>query len=183
MPSTASPRTVRTASCSSARRRSLSRRARSRRSICAGGITRFTINVQNTGTTPLSVVAVDVLPAALSYNANVSNTCGGAVSPNGQTITFGPFDLAAGASCSISFDAKASADCFGQVTNVVDVTGTFNSACIKGGGLAATAHAEASVTCKAPPCVSAAAECNPAGGLPGRCDHGQGLGDELRFRG
>ena len=135
--------------------------------ICPNGITRFTINVQNTGTTPLSVVAVDVLPAALSYNANVSSTCGGAVSPNGQTITFGPFDLAAGGSCSISFDAKASADCFGQVTNVVDVTGTFNSLCIKGGGLAATAHAEASVTCKAPPCVSAAAECNPAAACPG----------------
>jgi uncharacterized repeat protein (TIGR01451 family) len=35
--------------------------------ICPNGKTRFTINIQNTGTTPLSVVAVDVLPAALSY--------------------------------------------------------------------------------------------------------------------
>ena len=135
--------------------------------ICPGGTTRFTINIQNTGTAPLSVIATDVLPAQLSYAGNVSNTCGGAVTPNGQTIVFGPFDLAAGASCTISFDATASQECFGEVTNVVDVDGTFSSPCLKGGAQTTSARAEASVICRTGPCVEAAAECNPASACPG----------------
>ena len=78
--------------------------------VCPDGITRFTITVQNTGGTPLSVVVVDQLPASLAYNGNLSGTCNpGAPQVNGSTVTFPAFTVAAGASCTISFDVKASA--------------------------------------------------------------------------
>jgi len=136
--------------------------------ICAGGKTRFTFTVQNTGTAPLSVVAVDQLPAALSYADNLSNGCGvGEPTIVGQTLTFPTFNLDPGASCSISFDAQASAECFGSVTNVVDVTGTFSSACVENGGISKPAHAEFTVNCKSKPCVELTADREPATACPG----------------
>ncbi|MEO6029057.1 MAG: FlgD immunoglobulin-like domain containing protein [Candidatus Binatia bacterium] len=135
-------------------------------SICAGKPTRFTIVIRNDGQTALSVTATDVLPAALSYAGNFSSACAQAPSVNGQTLTFTAFDLAVGASCSISFDALSSADCFGQVTNTVDVVGVFNSACVDPAGLATTASASAIVTCKANPCVELTQQ-GPASACPG----------------
>jgi uncharacterized repeat protein (TIGR01451 family) len=136
--------------------------------ICAGGKTRFTINIQNQGTTPLSVVATDQLPGVLSFAGNVSSTCGGAQDVQGNVIKWGPFDLAAGGSCTISFDAQSSPECFGTATNVVDVDGTFTSACIpEGGAVTVTDHAEATITCGAGPCVQTRANCDPGKACPG----------------
>jgi len=119
--------------------------------VCVGQNTRFTVTVQNTGQTPLSVVVVDQLPAQLAYaaNPNLSSSCGvGAPVVNGQLLTFPAFNLAAGANCTISFDVTASAQCAGVQNNIVDVTGTFTSACIKEtGSISKTAHAEFAVTC------------------------------------
>jgi len=52
--------------------------------------------------------------------------------------------------------------------NVVDVVGTFTSACIvKGGAISVTDHAEATVTCAAGPCVTTDAKCDPGAACPG----------------
>ena len=136
--------------------------------VCVGKTTRFTITINNTGQTPLSVVAVDQLPAQLSYAGNLQSTCNvGAPVVNGGTLTFPAFNLAAGASCTISFDALASQQCFGTQNNIVDVTGTFSSACIKEtGNIVKTAHAEFAVTCQALPCVEVTAN-GPASACPG----------------
>src|SRR6185436_13257202 len=86
---------------------------------------------------------------------------------NGQVLTFPAFNLAAGANCTISFDALASAQCNGSQNNIVDVTGTFTSACIKEtGSISKTAHAEFAVTCKAPPCVQVTST-GPEAACPG----------------
>jgi len=133
-------------------------------SICPDGTTRFTITIQNQGETPLSVVAVDQLPAQLSYAGNLSGTCNPVVATNvNGTITFQPINIAVGASCTIAFDAKASAECFGSVTNRVDVTGSFTSNCIDSPDhtTSVTDFAEFSVTCKAKPCVELTLECPP----------------------
>jgi len=137
-------------------------------SVCAGANTRFSIEVSNTGQTPLSVVVVDQLPAQLSYAGGLSSGCGvGAPVVNGQQLTFPAFNLAAGAICTISFDAAASLQCFGSQNNVVDVTGTFSSACIaEGGAISKTAHAEFAVVCKSPPCVEVTAS-GPDAACPG----------------
>ena len=132
--------------------------------VCAGNNTRFSIEVSNTGQTPLSVVVVDQLPAQLSYAGGLSSGCGvGAPVVNGQVLTFPAFNLAAGANCTISFDAAASLQCFGSQNNIVDVTGTFTSACIaEGGAISKTAHAEFAVVCQSPPCVEVTASGPPA---------------------
>jgi uncharacterized repeat protein (TIGR01451 family) len=136
--------------------------------VCVGQNTRFTVTVQNTGQTPLSVVVVDQLPAQLTYAANLSSSCGvGAPVVNGQLLTFPAFNLDAGANCTISFDVTASAQCAGLQNNIVDVTGTFTSACIKEtGSIVKTAHAEFAVTCKAPPCVQVTST-GPEAACPG----------------
>jgi uncharacterized repeat protein (TIGR01451 family) len=132
-------------------------------SVCPDGTVRFTITVQNTGGTPLSIVAVDQMPAGLSYNGNLSGTCNpGAPQVVGSTVTFPAFNLLAGASCTIAFDAKASAQCFGAQTNRIDVTGTFSSLCLEGGQTSVTDFAEATVTCKAKPCVELDLVCPPS---------------------
>ncbi|MEP7027196.1 MAG: hypothetical protein ABI960_01250, partial [Candidatus Eisenbacteria bacterium] len=136
--------------------------------VCVGQKTRFTVTVQNTGQTPLSVVAIDNLPADLTYAGNLSSSCGvGAPAVNGSQLTFPAFDLAAGANCTISFDVLAGPECFGEVVNKVDVTGTFSSACIKeGGALNVTASAQFAVVCKAMPCVEVSAT-GPDAACPG----------------
>jgi uncharacterized repeat protein (TIGR01451 family) len=70
--------------------------------ICPGGTADFTLVVTNTGNVDLTnVTVVDNLPAGLVYQETVSNTCGGAVNANGAQITYGPFNLAVDASCTI----------------------------------------------------------------------------------
>ena len=132
-------------------------------SICPGGTTKFTITIQNTGGTPLSVVAADQLPPQLSYAGNLAGTCSPQVATNvNGLVTFQPINIAAGGSCTITFDATASADCFGVVTNRVDVTGTFTSNCLPAEDNhqeIVTDFAEATVTCKAKPCVSVKLDC------------------------
>jgi uncharacterized repeat protein (TIGR01451 family) len=136
-------------------------------SICAGQKTRFTLTVQNTGQTPLAVDMVDHLPAALSYAGNLSSSCGvGAPVANGSDLTFPQFQLDAGASCTVSFDAQSSAQCFGNTVNSVDVIGTFSSLCIKGGSEAVSAHADFTVVCKSLPCVEVTAG-GPKNACPG----------------
>jgi len=137
-------------------------------SLCVGQTTRFTITVSNTGQTSLSVVAVDQLPAQLSYAGNLSSSCGvGAPVVNGGTLTFPAFNLAAGANCTISFDALAGAQCAGSQNNVVDVTGTFTSACVPDpGSEVTTAHGEFAVVCRAGPCVQVQAS-GPPSACPG----------------
>jgi len=132
-------------------------------SVCPDGTTSFTITIQNTGGTPLSVVAADQLPAQLSYAGNLSGTCSPAVATNvNGLITFQPINIAAGASCTIKFDAKASGDCFGSVKNRVDVTGTFTSNCLPveiNHKEEVADFAEASVVCKAKPCAELLLDC------------------------
>ena len=130
--------------------------------VCPGGTTRFTITIENPGETPLSVVAVDQLPAQLTYAGNLSGTCNPVVASNvGGTITFQPINLAAGASCTIAFDVTASNDCFGVVTNRVDVTGSFTSGCIDAPNntTSVTDFAEATITCRVEPCVELTIDC------------------------
>ena len=137
--------------------------------VCPGQNSRFTITVQNTGQTPLSVVVVDQLPAQLSYAGGLNSSCNvGAPVVNGQQLTFPAFTLAAETNCTISFDVTASAQCAGPQNNVVDVTGTFTSACIEepGNSITRTAHAEFAITCQAPPCVQVTAT-GPESACPG----------------
>ena len=131
-------------------------------SVCPGGTTKFTITIQNTGATPLSVVATDQLPAQLTYAGNLSGTCNPQVATNvNGLITFQPININAGASCTITFDVTASQECFGSVTNRVDVVGTFSSNCIDNPDHSAsvTDFAEATVLCKAKPCVEVQINC------------------------
>src|SRR5689334_16967769 len=121
-------------------------------SICPNGTTRFTVTINNTGQTELSVVAKDQLPAALSYAGNLQSSCGATLATNvGGLLTFNPVTIAAGATCTISYDVTASAQCFGEASNTVNVVGTFNSACIaKGGHQTVKDSATSTITCTAP---------------------------------
>ena len=134
--------------------------------ICTLGKARFTITVENTGTAPLSVVATDLLPDVLTFVEGVSSTCGATAQVQGSTVQWGPFDLAAGTTCSIVFDAQAGAACTGQVTNAVDVVGTYTSPCLPDGEVTVTDHAEVNINCGASSsCVEARAE--GSSGCPG----------------
>src|SRR5688572_3736689 len=102
--------------------------------ICPGQNADWTLTVENTGNVDLTgVTVVDNLPAALSFVSTVSNTCGGPVNQAGNQITYGPFNLAAGASCTIVIRASRSAECQGEQTNNASVEGTFQSPCVNGG--------------------------------------------------
>ena len=90
--------------------------------------------VTNTGNVDLTNVSVvDNLPAGLTYTSTVSNTCGGAVNAVGGQITYGPFNLAVGASCTIVLRVGRTAECAGEQVNNAAVEGTFQSACFNGG--------------------------------------------------
>ena len=102
--------------------------------ICAGQNADFTLVVTNTGNVDLTnVTVVDNLPAALDYVSTVSNTCGGPVNQAGDQITYGPFNLAAGANCTIVIRASRSAECSGEQTNNASVQGQFQSPCFNNG--------------------------------------------------
>jgi uncharacterized repeat protein (TIGR01451 family) len=102
--------------------------------LCAGQTADFTITVTNNGNVDLAnVTVVDDLPAGLAFVSTVSNTCGGPVNQAGNQITYGPFDLATGASCTIVIRASRSAECAGEQTNNAVVQGSFSSPCVNGG--------------------------------------------------
>ena len=105
--------------------------------------------VTNTGNVDLANVSlVDNLPAGLTYTSTVSNTCGGAVNANGNQITYGPFSLASGASCTIVLRVGRTAECAGQQTNNASVEGSFSSACVNGGEpIVVSDNASASILC------------------------------------
>ncbi|MEO6461842.1 MAG: DUF11 domain-containing protein, partial [Candidatus Eisenbacteria bacterium] len=102
--------------------------------ICPGQTADFTLVVTNTGNVDLTgVTVVDNLPAGLSFVSTVSNSCGGAVNQVGNQITYGPFSLAQGASCTIVIRASRAAECAGDQTNNASVEGSFSSPCFNAG--------------------------------------------------
>jgi uncharacterized repeat protein (TIGR01451 family) len=102
--------------------------------LCPGQTADFTLTIENTGNVDLTgVTVVDNLPAPLDFVSTVSNTCGGPVNPAGDQITYGPFDLDAGESCTIVIRASGAAGCTGEQTNNASVEGTFQSACFNNG--------------------------------------------------
>ncbi len=117
--------------------------------ICPGGSADFTMVVTNTGNVDLAgVTLVDNLPAGLTYTSTVSNTCGGAVNAVGNQITYGPFNLAIGASCTIVLRVGRTADCAGQQTNNASVEGSFTSPCFnQGQPIIVSDNASASILC------------------------------------
>jgi uncharacterized repeat protein (TIGR01451 family) len=125
--------------------------------ICPGQNTTFTIVVTNPGVVELQqVTLVDDLPAGLSYvAASASNDCGvGAPNVNGQQLTWPNFSLAAGASCTFTFQAQAGAQCLGPQLNVATATGSFATACFNEGKPQVVQDSDdATVTCAPPPCV------------------------------
>ncbi len=126
--------------------------------ICPGANTTFTVVVTNPGVTPLQTVSlVDALPAGLTYvNGSSNSNCGvGQPNVNGQTITWPNFALAPGASCTITFQAQASAQCLGPQVNTATATGSFTTACFQGGEPQVVQDSDdATVTCAPLPCVS-----------------------------
>ena len=103
-------------------------------SICVGQTVDFTITVTNNGNVALpALTVVDDLDAGLVYQQTVSNTCGGAVNAIGNQITYGPFALAAGSSCTIVLRAGRTAECQGLKTNNVQVNGLYQNPCFEGG--------------------------------------------------
>jgi len=103
-------------------------------SICPGQTVDFTIVVTNTGNVTLpALTVVDDLDAGLVYDRTVSNTCGGAVNAVGNQITYGPFGLDAGQSCTIVLRAGRTAECQGEKTNRVSVGGQYQSPCYNDG--------------------------------------------------
>jgi uncharacterized repeat protein (TIGR01451 family) len=125
--------------------------------ICPNQNTTFTIVVTNPGGTALqSVNLVDDLPANLTYvGGSASNNCGaGAPNVNGQQITWPAFSLAAGASCTFTFQATAGAQCAGEQVNVATASGTFSSPCFNEGEPQTVQDSDdATVTCLPAPCV------------------------------
>ncbi len=102
--------------------------------ICPGGSADFTLVVTNTGNVDLAnVTLVDDLDAGLVYQSTVSNTCGGGVAQNGNQLTYGPFSLATGASCTIVIRVGRTAECAGTKLNNARVDAQFQSACVNGG--------------------------------------------------
>ncbi len=117
--------------------------------ICPGGSADFTMVVTNTGNVDLAgITLVDNLPAGLTYTSTVSNTCGGAVNAVGNQITYGPFNLAVGASCTIVLRVGRTAECTGEQTNNASVEGSFTSPCVNGGlPILVNDNASASILC------------------------------------
>jgi uncharacterized repeat protein (TIGR01451 family) len=117
--------------------------------ICGGQTADFTLEVRNDGNVDLTgVTVVDNLPAGLAFVSTVSNTCGGAVAQVGNQITYGPFNLAAGASCTIVIRAGRAAECSGDQTNLASVEGTFQSPCVNNGeAIIVSDKASATVLC------------------------------------
>ncbi len=133
--------------------------------ICPGQNTTFTVVVNNPGVTPLQTVTlVDDLPAGLTYVNGSSNSNCGLGQPNvvGQQITWPNFALAAGASCTITFQATAGAQCLGPQNTVATATGSFSTPCFQGGEPQTVQDSDdATVTCAAPPCVDITAMSAP----------------------
>ncbi len=117
--------------------------------LCPGASADFTMVVTNTGNVDLAdITLVDNLPAGLTYTSTVSNTCGGAVNAVGGQITYGPFGLATGASCTIVMRVGRTAGCTGEQTNNASVDGYFTSPCVNGGDPTLVSdNASASILC------------------------------------
>jgi uncharacterized repeat protein (TIGR01451 family) len=137
--------------------------------LCPGGTTVFSLVVTNTGNVDLNPVNVtDTLPAGLEFVESVSNTCGGPVSNVGGTVSVGPFTLAAGASCTIAFRARAAETCQGEVTNSATAVGQFQSACFNNGEVVEVSDTDTEiVVCNAAPCATVDLLCAPARACPG----------------
>jgi len=125
--------------------------------ICAGGTTTFTISVQNTGDVPVTATLTDDLPAELAFDDNVT----GDFTLNnqaGQHLTFNDLVIPVGATRTVSFRVKASAECFGSVRNNAKVVAVFSEPCVDfaNGGVPLSIEKTtfADVLCKAGPCVT-----------------------------
>jgi uncharacterized repeat protein (TIGR01451 family) len=133
--------------------------------ICPEANTTFTIVVTNPGGVPLQTVNLtDDIPAGLSFVAGSSNSnCGvGQPNLNGQQLTWPAFTLEAGASCTITFQAKAGAQCSGPQNNVATAVGSFSTACFNNGEPQTVQDSDdATVTCAPPPCVNITAVNGP----------------------
>jgi len=131
--------------------------------ICANGTTTFTINVKNTSTeVPVTATLTDELPAGLTFDDNVTGdfTLSNAA---GQSLTFADLVIPAGATRTVSFRAKAGAECLGSVRNNAKVVAVYSEPCIDKVNGNQPLHVErtafADVTCKPGPCVTVT--CSP----------------------
>jgi len=135
--------------------------------VCPGGTTRFNISVRNTGAAPLTTTLTDQLPPQLAYDNDLSGDFTFASAVAGL-ISFNPLVIPAGEVRTASFRVRASADCFGAVTNTAMVVGSFTSPCIEGGEPQLVQdQAAAVVTCVARPCVTARCETSVSEASPG----------------
>ena len=129
--------------------------------LCPGEVTRFTIDVTNTGDADLMVDLTDQLPAGLLYSGNLSGDFSFQSEVAGL-ITFNTLAIPKGQTRSVSFDATADQQCFGELTNVATATGTFDEPCLEEPMGVGPVQAEAMVTCKDPPTVDLEVLCPEA---------------------
>ncbi|HEV8546054.1 MAG TPA: hypothetical protein VGQ64_07150 [Candidatus Limnocylindrales bacterium] len=91
--------------------------------VNAGDQIGFTITVTNTGDgTAFGVTISDVLPTNAGLSWSIESQTGGWSIDAGGTLSFGPADLASGASTSVHIVSDTTADTCGDVPNLAEVT-------------------------------------------------------------
>jgi len=124
--------------------------------VCIGKTTKVTLTMHNTGDVDLTnVVLEDDLPPGITFAGNVGGTCGaGAPQVNGSAVVFPAVNLAFGASCTVTFDVLAGAECIGTETNNAHVTAGIAAAGCLDPGPPIGAQASFQLTCVGLPCLN-----------------------------
>src|SRR5439155_25636013 len=100
-------------------------KAAGRSIICPGDTTHYFITVKNTGTGDMIVSLTDPLPAAFTYDDQLSGDF--TIASNaGGLITFNDLSIPVGQSRTASFRVRATTQCVGDQVNTATAVGNFD---------------------------------------------------------
>jgi uncharacterized repeat protein (TIGR01451 family) len=135
-------------------------------SLCAGATVDITLEIHNTSTAPLTDATVnDHLPDGLSYVANTTSGSCGAPEPAvaGQQLSWDIGTLAEDQSCTITFTAVRSGDCFGTATNHAEASALFQEECYQRRSSRSVGPASDDLDLSCESCVAAVATATASG--------------------
>ena len=135
-------------------------------SLCPGASVDVTLAIHNTSTVAVTDVRLtDRLPDGLSYVANTAGGSCGAVEPAiaGQELRWDVGTLVEDQSCTITFTAVRSGDCFGTATNHAEVQAFYQQACVDGGATVSIGPNVDDLDLRCESCVAAVATAAASG--------------------